>query len=583
MRIGNPYYFGLLWIVPALVVLYVWGFHRKRELIERFVSAELRPRLLANVSFRRQAVKNGLIILATFLALLSLVRPKWGFHWEEVERRGIDILIALDVSKSMLSEDVSPNRLERAKRKIADFLKIVQGDRVGLIAFAGTPFLQCPLTLDHGAALLFLDSVDTDLIPVPGTAIAEAIQLSIKTFEKTDRNSKALILITDGEDTVSNPLDAAKKASEAGMKIYTIGVGKDGSGAPIPEGGGGGFKKDRKGDLVLAKLDEDILQKIALETGGSYVRAITGDMDLEKIYEDLKKKTEDKELKSGRQKRFEERFQWPLFLAWLLLAFEMFLSDRMSPRRTATAALFFFLVSNGAWASNLSQAESSYKKGEHDKALKGYLDALVESPQDPNLKYNAANSYYRMNQFTEAEKLFQAAATQGNPNLSQKAYYNLGNTAYRQGKLEEALNHYKKAMELDPKDADAKANHEFVQKEIKRRLENQKQRQQSGQNRPQQGKPSDKKDSGQQQAKEDPSKSDGKKDGKPEETQAALHGDEKKEKEKEQAGGAAAKQNDKKMSQKEAEQWLSTLNEDRSKAQPKQAQGTRQYQVEKDW
>ena len=238
-------------------------------------------------------------------------------------------LIVIDVSESMLAEDVKPNRLERAKREVIDLIEMLEGDRIGLIAFAGTSFVQCPLTLDYGACKMFLDYIDTDLIPVPGTAIAEAIRTSLKSFNKRERKSKALILITDGEDHEGEPIDAAKEAKKEGIKIFTIGVGREG-GAPIPlKDGSGGFKKDRKGDMVITHLDEITLQKIALETGGSYVRSVTGDMDLDKIYQEgIKQHVEQKHLKSTRKRRWEERFQWFIFFALLFISVEFFVSER---------------------------------------------------------------------------------------------------------------------------------------------------------------------------------------------------------------------------------------------------------------
>ncbi len=495
-----------------------------------------------------------------------MIRPKWGFHWEEVQRRGVDILIALDVSTSMLAEDVSPNRLDRAKRKISDLLKIIQGDRVGLIAFAGTAFLQCPLTLDHGAIAIFLDSIDTDLIPVPGTAIGQAIELALKAFESSPKNSRALILITDGEDTTGNPLEVAKKANEQGVKIYTIGIGKEG-GVPIPDGKQGGFKKDRKGEVVLTHLDEQSLQKIALETGGSYVRSVSGDLDLDKVYEDIQKKTEDKELKSGRQRRYEERYQWPLFLALLCLILEVLMSERIRevrsqrifvPRlfkKTRISLLLFFLSSIGGATAFSSSGEKNYKKGDYQGALKEFLDAQINSPNDLILKYNSANAYYKLNQFQEAEKLYSQVASAGDPTISQRAIYNLGNTAYRQGKLEQSLSFYQKALELDPKDEDAKFNIEFVKKEIQRRIEENKKNPQ--------GQPPPKSESAKQENKgSNPKEEAGKKEEKPPTA--------------EQASGRP-------MSKEEAEQWLSSLQEDRKKFNHNSAEGPRQYQVEKDW
>jgi Ca-activated chloride channel homolog len=584
MQLGNPYFLGLLWLVPGVVVFYIWAFKKKRALIEKFVSAELKDRLLTNVSYLKQKVKAGLIVAGCLFTILALLQPKWGFHWEEIKRRGVDIILALDVSKSMLAEDVSPNRLERAKRKIGDFLRIVQGDRIGLIAFAGTSYLQCPLTLDHGAVQIFLDSVDTDLIPVPGTAINEAILLAIKAFEKSERNSRALILITDGEETTGSDIEAAKKASEQGIKIYTIGIGKEG-GAPIPNREGGGFKKDRQGNVIMTKLDEQGLQKVALETGGSYVRSVSGDLDLDKIYEDIRKNTEEKELKSGRQKRFEERFQWPLLFALLCFILEAVISERLRPRRlkktTAIATLAFFLalcVPGVSRASNASRGETLYGQKKYNEALKQLLDAQVENPNSLQLKYNTADAYYKTNQFAEAEKLFQQVASRGTGTLSQKAYYNLGNTAYRQGKLQEALSYFQKATELDPKDEDAKHNLEFVRKEIRRRIEENKDRQQKQNNqaknqegdnkKEQQGNSQNQKDDKNKEAEKKPQNKDGQG---------------KKDQEKKEAKEGTG-QGGEKMSDEEAKQWLSTLKEaDRSKFQKRNAEGQRQYEVEKDW
>ncbi|MEC7181288.1 MAG: VWA domain-containing protein, partial [Bdellovibrionota bacterium] len=199
MKFANLQYLWCLIIIPLLVLFYIWAFKKKKRLLELFVSEDLKDKLLRGFSAKRQKVKAFLIIFAFFFCILALIRPKWGFQWEEVNRRGVDIILALDVSESMLAEDVSPNRLERAKREIIDLLNMMQGDRVGLVAFSGTSFLQSPLTLDYGAVRIFLDELDTDLIPVPGTAIGDAIKKSISAFDSQNKKSRVLILITDGE------------------------------------------------------------------------------------------------------------------------------------------------------------------------------------------------------------------------------------------------------------------------------------------------------------------------------------------------------------------------------------------------
>ena len=206
---------------------------------------------------------------------------------------------------------------------------MLEGDRIGLVAFAGTSFVQCPLTLDYGAAKIFLSAIDTQLIPIQGTAIGNAIETSAKAFHTKEKKSKAIILITDGEDQTGRALTAAKSAANQGIKVYTIGIGGV-IGAPLPDlTGNGGFRKNQQGEVILSKLDESTLQQIALETGGSYVRSVTGDIDLKTIYKDqIKKNIEKKELKSERRKIWQERFQWFIFIALIFLFIETFLFEK---------------------------------------------------------------------------------------------------------------------------------------------------------------------------------------------------------------------------------------------------------------
>ncbi|MBT6325988.1 MAG: VWA domain-containing protein, partial [Bdellovibrionales bacterium] len=475
MKFQNLEYLWFISIIPLIIFFYIWAFRRKNYLIEQFVSTELKDRLLEGVSLTKQKLKILLIILGISFLIIALIRPKWGYHWEEIKREGVDIIVALDVSKSMLAEDVSPNRIERAKREIIDLLGIIQGDRVGLMAFAGTSFLQSPLTLDYGAVKIFLDDLDTDLIPIPGTAIADAIKKSVESFDQKDKKSRVLILITDGEDHSGQPIEEAKNAKEHGVKIYTIGIGKK-EGAPIPDKDRGGFKKDSSGNLVLTHLDEETLQKIALTTGGSYVRSVTGDLDLEKIYADVTQKVETKELKSGKRKHFEERFQWPLLIAILLLMIELLLSERKSSKKIIMFFLFFSLNVNAGILSD-NDGESEYKNENYSEALKTFLDQQIEDPNNLQLKYNTASTYYKLKDYEKAQKLFESTALYGDQKLAQKSFYNLGNTFFRIGKLQESIDAYTKALEIEPNDKDTKHNLEFVREEIKRRIEENKKRQ----------------------------------------------------------------------------------------------------------
>lgn len=329
MRFGDPGYFHLFWILLPLIFFMVWGIKKKHQLILKFCGNPLLSKLVHPGVEERNRSKTIFMVLAVLFLMLSLTQPRWGYHWEDLHQRGVDVIVALDVSSSMLAEDIKPNRLERAKRKISDLLDMMEGDRIGLVAFAGTSFVQCPLTLDYGAARIFLSAIDTQLIPVQGTAIGNAIDSSVKAFRTQDKKSKALILITDGEDQTGKALSAAKAASKQGVKIYTIGIGGE-MGAPLPNlSGNGGFRKNQQGEVIISRLDETTLQQIALETGGSYVRSVTGDIDLKTIYKDqIKKHIEKKELKLERRKIWQERFQWFIFIALICLVIETCLAEK---------------------------------------------------------------------------------------------------------------------------------------------------------------------------------------------------------------------------------------------------------------
>jgi len=233
LRFAHPEYLYLLWLIPALIVFYCLAFRWKTKAMQRFGNLELVKKLAASTSRKRQVTKVSCVIAAFIFLIVSLARPQIGTKLQEVKREGVDIIIALDVSQSMLAEDVKPNRLEKARHEISGFIDRLEGDRVGLIAFAGEAFVQCPLTLDYGAAKIFLDILDTNLIPEPGTAIGEAIFKAIGTFEQRERKHKVLVLITDGEDHDSEPLKAAEEARREGIVIYTVGIGS-GKGVPIP-------------------------------------------------------------------------------------------------------------------------------------------------------------------------------------------------------------------------------------------------------------------------------------------------------------------------------------------------------------
>ena len=334
-RFGHTYFLHLLWLVPALIMFFIFVFRWKKKALLRFGNLEMVQKLASSVSHKRQMLKITLLLAAIGFMALSIARPQIGTRLEEVQREGVDIIIALDVSLSMIAEDIKPNRLEKAKHEIESLIDRLQGDRIGLIAFSGVSFVQCPLTLDYSAAKIFLDIMDPYLIPEPGTNIADAIATSLQAFEQMERKYKVMVLITDGEDHGDDPLEIAKEAERQGVKIYTVGIGSS-KGEPIPviseTGVRQGFKKDRQGEVVVSKLDEITLEKISLQTGGKYYQATTGEVELDRIYEEISA-MEKKQLASLQYSQFEDRFQYILIFAIILLVIELVLPDRRIVKR----------------------------------------------------------------------------------------------------------------------------------------------------------------------------------------------------------------------------------------------------------
>ncbi len=337
MKYENINYLYLLPIVFIMVLAYIVFYKNRQNAIKKFVQAELMDSIVASVSKRKQKIKAIFVITALLFIIFSLVQPKWGYHWEDVERRGIDLVVAVDTSRSMLADDIKPNRLQAAKREINDLINVIDGDRVGLVAFAGTAFLQCPLTLDYGAFNLFLDDINTSLIPVGGTSFGEAIKKSMSAFSSKLKKHKAIVLITDGEDHQGNAMEMARAAKEQGIVVYTVGVGKkEGAYIKLKDGKGNEtLLKDREGQVVKTRLDEVLLNKIALETGGAYTPAYGTQWGLANIYTNIIGNMEEKQLGGRKIKLYENRFQIPLFIALILITLESLIGERTTKRKTS--------------------------------------------------------------------------------------------------------------------------------------------------------------------------------------------------------------------------------------------------------
>jgi len=331
MRFNHPDFVFLFFLLPLLMgMLYYQGW-RRRKAWKTLADAPMRGKLMPNRSSWRILAKNSLKVVALCFLILALMEPQWGTKEEEVTIKGADLMLVLDVSNSMLAQDIKPSRLERMKRKLRDLLEILAGDRVGLIAFAGRSFLLSPLTIDYGTLEMFVDELNTNTIPVQGTDLSGALSLAIKAMGDKD-SAKAILVFSDGED-FSEKLDKMTDLlKEKKIKVFALGFGTP-EGAPIPEASGG-FKTNSEGKMVVSQLKEDALKDLALKTGGAYVRAVTGDADLKELYvRGIRGALELSELKAARKQVWESRFYWPLGIALGLMALERLLADSSRPKK----------------------------------------------------------------------------------------------------------------------------------------------------------------------------------------------------------------------------------------------------------
>jgi Ca-activated chloride channel family protein len=448
------------------------------------------------------------------------------------------VVVAIDTSRSMLATDVAPNRLKRAQLAALDLKRLARGDRFGLVAFAGSAFLQCPLTIDNEVYRQSVEALDVKIIPQGGTALAEAIQAARGAFKEGDDNHKVLVLFTDGEDHDGNALEAAKAAGKEGLRIFTIGVG-------TPEGellrttdtqGRMEFLKDAEGQAIKSRLNEDLLRKLAQETGGFYLR-MAGANSMNLLYERGLAPLPRGELSSQRIKRYHERYQWLLGAAIALLLIEMFLPERkpakpMKPTSTASpspvappaakaAAVLLLLLAPSVVHASAGRALKEYEKGKFERAFDEYESALKKKPDDARLHYNAGAAAFQHKDFAQALEHLNSALVTQDLGLQQRAYYNVGNAQFRLGEdtaepdkrmrlWEQALKNYDSALKLDGNDADARFNQDFVKRKLEElKQQQQDQKQKNGNN---EDKNQDKKDQSKQpQNKDQPSKDEQKK------------------------------------------------------------------------
>lgn len=521
LTFGAPYWFWGFLVLPFIALLYLMGHYRGRRLVTKIVAPRLHEELVGSVSIKRRVIR-AILVLATFaLTLVALARPQYGFIQQEIKQKGRDIVIAVDTSRSMLATDLAPDRLTRAKLLTQDLLRLFKGDRVGLVAFAGSAFLQAPLTLDYSAVINALEELDTTVIPKGGTNIAAAIKVAEQAFGKAEGQTRALVILTDGEELDADGVAAAKKAAELGIRIFTVGIGSpEGSLIPIrTDDGRQDFVRDRAGKPVQSRLDASRLEEIAKATGGFYVSL--GPDTAHEVFQKgiVPMDLSETGILASRQPL--ERYQWPLSFAIVFLTLWLLVSERRKMRNgnmRHVVAIFLFALASGAMAAPAGLED--YQKGEFEKAKQSFERLLKAKPDSHKLQFNAGTAAYKLGDFSQAISYFTSALLAENKSLREEAAYNLANALVRRGEAaketdakkadwKNAIEQYTEALKIDPKNKQAEENRELVKKLLKELEQKEKQKKEKKEEEKQNQKQEQQKDQkNQQQDKQNKQKKD---------------------------------------------------------------------------
>jgi Ca-activated chloride channel family protein len=517
MHWENPNLLWLLLVVPPALVLFFWWRERSRQqMLAQFIEARLLTTLTVGISPQRRKIRFTLLVLASVCLIIALARPQYGFDLQEVEQSGLDIVVAVDTSKSMLAQDIAPDRLDRAKLAALELMQDAQADRLGLVAFAGQAFLECPLTVDDTAFEQSVQALDVNSISQGGTGIANAIETAETAF-KENGHFKTLVLLTDGEDNVNEAaaLQAAQKAAKDGMKIFTVGIGTTaGDLIRITDASGNSdYVRDPEGNVVKTHLNEDLLRQIAGATGGFYLPLRGGDT-MDTLYDRGLAPLPKTEGVGKMIRQYHEQYHWPLAIAILLLLIEMLLPERTKtkgqaaggPRTYAFAdapvepagpiaakpdetppvissaiaiAIAAFLLLPLAAGASPASALGDYNSGNYTNALDEFTRLAETQTNDLRLVFNAGDAAYRATNFDLAQSLFSQVTLSPDIHLQQKGFYNLGNAQFQLAKqatdldgiesgLEIAEKSYGRALDLNTNDADAAFNLAFTRDTIER-------------------------------------------------------------------------------------------------------------------
>jgi Ca-activated chloride channel family protein len=553
------YLAGLI-AVPVMVALYFFVINWKRKTVKKIGDPALVNQLISQYSPTKFLFKFILFIVAFTVAVIALANPRKPMGSSNVNRNGIDVMIALDVSKSMLAQDVKPSRLERAKQIISRLIDKLPEDRIGIVVFAGRAYLQMPLTTDHAAAKMYLSSATPDVVPTQGTVIGDALKMSYAAFNTKEKKYKSIILISDGEDHDENALKLSKALSDEGVMINTIGIGSP-EGAMIVEAETNEVKRDAAGNPVITRLNETELKSIAENGNGIYQLFSNTDEIVAKLETQLKSMGQ-KAIKENSLINFESFFPWLLALVLLMLVAEFLISEIKPAKKTKSQkgkiqpalfllGLMFFSYSGFAQNDNqlIKKGNAAYNKKQYDLALDNYKQAVGKNPSNQKAQYNLGNALFKTEKPEDALIAYDAAIANSKlPAEKAGAYYNKGVVLQNGKKLPECIDAYKNALRLNPADEDARLN-------LQKAIQQQQQQQQKQQDKKDQKKP-----------KDDPKKKD-------------------EQKQPENKNNDFPKPQPSKMTKKEAEEKLKALLQQEKKLQDKlrKVNAASPEKPEKDW
>lgn len=575
-RFANIELLWLLLLIPAMTAAHILISRKKRRQVREFGDPALVSSLMPNAEPARVHLKFSLLMLALTCLIIAAARPQYGQSERTDKRQGIEVMIALDISNSMLAEDVAPSRLDRAKQMLSKLIDNMEDDKVGLVVFAGEAFTQLPITADHVSAKMFLRHITPDLIPTQGTAIGAALNTSVRGFGGESKASRAIILITDGENHEKGATEAAQKAAEMGMHVYVIGIGKP-EGSPIPIPGTGEFRKDRQGNVVITHLNEQMCREVAQAGKGFYTRCDNTNTAYRALAQELDKLAK-QEIETQTFTDYNEQYQSFAILALLLLVIDCFIFPRKNKvvsrwnifRAPATAIILLALSTPAVAqkeAPDIRKGNTQYNDSNYVDAELHYRRALEKNEQSVPANFNIGCAYFREQKYQDAAEAFTETARMLDPETSSlkeaqdnelraDTYHNLGNSYLCMGETDKAIEAYKQSLRLRPKDDETRYN--LIKAMQMKQQQEQQQQQQQNQEQQQQ----DQQEQQEQQQQEQ----------------------QQQEQEQQQQQQEQQQQDEQNMDQETAEQILQALEQDEQQTQEKaQRPQGKKRRLENDW